>query len=41
VIEDYVHANRTRVASLLVVKAVTALLFLASAISVVRLAVAG
>lgn len=41
VIEDYVRANRTRVGSLLLVKALTALLFLASAISVVRLAVAG
>ncbi len=41
VIEDYVHSNRLRVVSLLLVKAMTAVLFLASAISVVRLAVAG
>ncbi len=41
VIEDYVPAHRTKVASLLLVRAVTALLFLASAMSVVRLAVTG
>ena len=41
VIEDYVPAHRTKVASLMLVRAVTALLFLASAMSVVRLAVTG
>ena len=41
VIEDYVPAHRPKVAILLLVRAAAAVLFLASAISVVRLAVAG
>ena len=39
VIEDYVHTARTRLMTILAVKAITALLLFASLISVVRLAV--
>ena len=41
VIEDYVHVERTRLLSLLAMKAVTVLLGLAALIAVLRLAVAG
>ena len=41
VIEDYVHAERTRLLSLLAMKAVTVLLGLMALIAVLRLAVAG
>ncbi|MBN8890298.1 MAG: succinate dehydrogenase, hydrophobic membrane anchor protein [Acetobacteraceae bacterium SCN 69-10] len=41
VIEDYVHAERCRLASLLVMKAVVALLALAAVIAVLKLAFAG
>jgi succinate dehydrogenase / fumarate reductase membrane anchor subunit len=41
VIEDYIHAERTRIAWLLVVKGIVSLLALAAAISVLKLAFTG
>jgi succinate dehydrogenase / fumarate reductase membrane anchor subunit len=41
VLEDYVHAEKTRLASLLILKAAAALLALVAVISVLKLAVAG
>ncbi len=41
VIEDYVHSEKTRLASLLAMKGVTALLAIAAAVAVLKLAVAG
>ena len=41
VIEDYVHAEKTRLASLLAMKGLTALLAIASIVAVLKLALAG
>jgi succinate dehydrogenase / fumarate reductase membrane anchor subunit len=41
VIEDYVHAEKTRLASLLAMKGLTALLAIAAGIAVLKLALAG
>jgi succinate dehydrogenase / fumarate reductase membrane anchor subunit len=41
VIEDYVHAEKTRLASLLAMKGLTALLAIASVVAVLKLALAG
>jgi succinate dehydrogenase / fumarate reductase membrane anchor subunit len=41
VIEDYVHGEKTRLASLLAMKGLTALLAIASAVAVLKLALAG
>lgn len=41
VIEDYVHSEKTRLASILAMKGLTALLAIASAVAVLKLALAG
>lgn len=41
VIEDYVHNEKTRLASLLAIKGLTALLAIASTVAVLKLALAG
>jgi len=41
VIEDYIHSERARMAALLATKGITALLVLAAAVSVLKLAFTG